>query len=247
MLNVVNTLLNLIERHTLWLYLACLVVILYYVRVYANARRDRANTIFTIEKEIAIHKEGRAMSAIGMMLGLMVVITALKYYLIPTLDVSALVTPTPTMTLPVPTRVPPTATPTATMAPTLTPRSQPTRPPTQVMVTPTNTAALPAPCPNPEIRITRPGMDARVSGRLAIVGTAKHANFQFYKVEIAPGEKPSAWSVVNNIHRQPVENGVLEELDTRALPNGVYWLQLVVVDHTGNFPPPCQVRIVIQN
>jgi len=52
---------------------------------------------------------------------------------------------------------------------------------------------------------------------------------------------------VNTIHRSPVLGGQLEELDTTALPNGVYWLQLTVVDQTGNFPPPCRVRIVIQN
>jgi hypothetical protein len=44
-----------------------------------------------------------------------------------------------------------------------------------------------------------------------------------------------------------VEAGRLEELNSADLPNGVYWLRLVVVDQTGNFPPPAAARIEIRN
>lgn len=256
MLNIISSLLNLIDQHVIWLYVACFVMILFYARSYARARQERENTIFTIEKEVAAHKEERAMSGIGFLLGIAVVITAIKFYLVPTLDLAAVAGPTPTLTLtlqlPSKTPVLPTATsspvptvPTATPRPTPIPQSTLTAPATaatsQVTVVPRSV------CADPNTRITSPGMNAVVSGSLAIIGTANHARFQFYKVEYGMGENPVSWHVIHDIHRTPVINGFLEELDTRMLPNGVYWLQLTVVDQSGNFPPPCRVRIVIRN
>ena len=86
-----------------------------------------------------------------------------------------------------------------------------------------------------------------MSGVVIIHGTATHGRFQFYKVEIGRGEEPTAWHVVSDIHEAPVINGVLDEFETTAVPDGVYCLQLTVVDQTGNFPPPCRVRLIIQN
>ncbi len=90
-------------------------------------------------------------------------------------------------------------------------------------------------------------MGAQVSGRVIIQGTAAHDHFQFYKVELGQGEEPTAWHVISDIHEAPVTNGVLDEFDTPAVPNGVYWLQLTVVDQMGNFPQPCRVRVIIEN
>lgn len=253
MLNVLSYLLNLIDTQVIWLYAACLVVILLYIRSYVIARRDQQNSVFTIEKEVAAHRQGRAMSGIGALLGIIVVITALKYYVVPSVDLSAIAEPTPTLTLSVPTRVatetptsmptPPQATPTNTVRPLRSPRPTETPEPTT-----SATAALASPyCPDPNMRITMPRMNAVISGRVAIHGTAKHEAFQFYKLEYGRGEKPASWHGINDIHKTPVTNGVLEEFDTTALPNGVYWLQLTVVDQSGNFPAPCQVRVVVQN
>ncbi|MBC7238868.1 MAG: hypothetical protein H5T71_02060, partial [Chloroflexi bacterium] len=55
MLNVVLFLANLIERHIVWVYGACLLVILINVRAYIRAHRDRINTIFPVEREVAAH------------------------------------------------------------------------------------------------------------------------------------------------------------------------------------------------
>lgn len=252
MLNLIALLLKLIEEHTIWLYGACFLVILYFVRSYFVAHRQRQNTVFTIEKEIAAHREGRAMSGVGAMLGIAVVITGIKYYVVPTIDVAKMVSPTPTLTIPVPpttvvvvaTRTP---TPqTTSSVPTQAPTPSPS--PTQDMQ-PTDTPPPPPPaaCADGNVCITSPGSGATVSGMVAIVGTANHAQFQFYKVEYAQGEQPGGWNVINDVHYSPVQGGVLEQLNAGALANGVYWVRLVVVDQTGNFPAPCQVRIVIAN
>jgi serine/threonine protein kinase len=109
-------------------------------------------------------------------------------------------------------------------------------------------ATAPAPiCSQPGVCLSSPRMNQRVSGVLAIEGTAQIEKFQFYKIEIATGEEPAAWSVVHETHDKPVEAGRLEELNSADLPNGVYWLRLVVVDQTGNFPPPAAARIEIRN
>jgi hypothetical protein len=249
-LNVIALLLTLIEQHTIWLYGACLLAILYFIRSYWVAHRQRENTVFTIEKEIAAHREGRAMSGVGAVLGIAVVITGIKYYVVPTVDVASMARPTPTLTIPVPTTAVVIATRTPTPEPEATtpkPDVTPTPSPTE-SAAPTNTPPPPAPaCADPNVCITSPGMGATVSGMVAIVGTADHPQFQFYKVEYGQGEQPGAWHVINDVHRSPVHGGVLEQLNAGALPNGVYWVRLVVVDQSGNFPPPCQVRIVVQN
>jgi hypothetical protein len=252
-LNIVSFLLDLITKHVIWLYLACLLVVVFYIRAYSVARRDRHNTIFTIEKEVAAHREGQAMSGVGIVLGVVVVITVLKFYLVPSIDLSIIIEPTPTFTLPVPTRVMPT--PTWTPTPTLTVIALPTARPSSTSPaetkSPTPAAATPVPppaaCPDTNVRITSPGANATIAGRVGILGTANQERFQFFKVEYSQGEKPGVWNGVNNIHKVPVINGVLEEFDTTALPNGVYWLQLTVVDQSGNFPPSCRVRVVIRN
>jgi len=247
-LNVVNLLISLIDEHVIWLYGICLLLILWYLRAFARARRERVNTVFTIEKEIAAHKEGRALSSIGVVLAVVVIITAFRFYVMPAVDIRALVEPTPTVELIVPTEEP-TGTPQQpTPQPptyTLTPRA--TRTPLPSVTPRPATPAPPAACPDPNICITQPGMNARVSGTFAIRGTATLDAFQFYKVEYGQGETPTVWNVIHDVHRTQVNQGVLEEWNTAGLPDGVYWLRLTVVDHTGNFPAPCQVRIVVQN
>lgn len=250
MFDIVSNLFGLIDQHAIWLYAGCLLLALYYLQVYLAARRDRANTIFTIEKEMAAHKQGRAMSGIGVALGLAVVITGVKFYVVPNVDVAQLTPPTPTMTFAPPTVVPPTATPTP-VTPTATPRPMPTAAPVAtvaVINTPAPTEEPPAAvCANPNVCITSPAPNAVVSGAVPIIGTAAGDRFQFFKIEISPGESPGAWSVYGDLRYRPVSQGNLGTLNSTAFANGVYWLQLVVVDETGNFGEPHRVRIVIQN
>ena len=246
MLNILGFALNIIDEYAIWLYAACSLAILLYIRSYAVARKERENTIFTIEKEVAAHREGRAMTGIGGVLGAVMVVTALKYYVMPSIDLATMLAPTPTLTLSIPTVVPHTPTPTL-VTPTATSRPRPTRRVVPTSVPATATPLPPAPCPDENVCITSPGMNASIAGRVAIQGTANHDRFQFYKVEYGQGEQPASWHVISDVHRTPVVNGVLEEFDTAGFPNGVYWLQLTVVDQSGNFPPPCRVRVLIQN
>ncbi len=252
MLEMLAATLDFLARYIIWIYVTCFAVIFYNLRIYAVARRTWVNTIFSVEREVSAHREARAMTNIGLMLGLVVVTVAVQHYVLPAADVLAFEAPLPTPTF----LLLPTATPTplleeaaevvtstATPIPTRTP--WPTATP-QLLPTATPTPA-PPPCPDPNVCITWPTNNAKLSGAVTIRGTAQHPNFQFYKIEYGIGENPDAWHSINDIVRTPVNNGVLMEFDSRALPNGVYWLRLTVVDITGNYPPPYQVRVIIEN
>ena len=85
-----------------------------------------------------------------------------------------------------------------------------------------------------------------LKGVVQIRGTANIGNFQFYKLEFGVGDNPQAWSFIgDDVGREPVVDDVLLTWDTSKIPPGVYTLQLTVVDITGNYPPPCQVKVSV--
>lgn len=102
-------------------------------------------------------------------------------------------------------------------------------------------------CPDTRAVLLRPGNGERVSGPLTILGTATHDQFQYYKIEFAPGAGATGGFVYLAGGQSPVVNGALASVPSSSLPNGPVTLQLVVVDQTGNWPPPCAVTIDVQN
>jgi hypothetical protein len=93
--------------------------------------------------------------------------------------------------------------------------------------------------------ISAPAIGAQVSGIVAISGAATHENFQYYKLEYGAGASPNVWSYFDGGDR-PVQGGRLGALNAGALPPGTYSIRIVVVDASGNFPPPCQTTIVVR-
>lgn len=244
-------LVKLIANYSYWLYLAGVLGILIYLRIALLARRERARSVFSLEKETATSKTYRAlMTALGIafLTGLVFVNTAL---IAPSLDTPADTEKTPMVFL-IPTSTPSPLPPTETAPPTATGRpvvtSQPIDVPTTPPPPPTNTPPMPAPaCPNPQVCITSPSPNAVVSGAVQIVGSASIGNFQYYKVEFGVGENPVGWSVVTDLRHSPVAGGLLDVWDTTFLESGVYKIRLTVVDQTGNFPPPHEVRVSVQH
>lgn len=160
----------------------------------------------------------------------------------------SMVTPMPEVTPTSPT----TATPSSTPKPTSTLEPSATLTPTPARLTPMYTPtheAIPGVmpnCPNRKARLTYPTVNAKLRGTIQIKGSANIDNFQFYKVEYGEGDNPKAWHGISDVHRTPVVDGVLDVWNTDALPEGVYTLRLTVVDNTGNYPEPCDVRVVIE-
>jgi hypothetical protein len=108
------------------------------------------------------------------------------------------------------------------------------------------TAAPPA--QGDQAAITSPQNNAVVRGQVAIVGSATHPQFQFYKIEFA--REPvvgEAWAIIGAIHQQQVTNGQLETWDTSQLPDGSYTLRLRVVRLDGNYSEYSVVQVVVAN
>lgn len=135
----------------------------------------------------------------------------------PTTDLTLVSILPPTPLPPTPTPVPPTATP---IPPTATP--------------------VPV-CPNPNVQINVPYPYTTFRQRyIRVVGNANIANFNHYRIEYSTVNDGHSW---NFLFRRdtPITNGELMTLDTSTVPRGSYGLRLTVVDHTGNYPEPCEV------
>lgn len=229
-----------------WIYLACGVVMLFYLRAILLSWRERGTALHIAEKEAATSRAYHSTLVIGGLLLVVVAVAFVDTTLAPALGAlpgeglppSMLVTPPPVLS-------PPPVTPTPTL-------ERPTRPagviPTPPLFPPlpSPTQPLPAPaCSNPQARITSPGMGAKLEGVVEIRGTADIEDFRYYKVEFAAGDSPSEWAYLGG-GREPVSHGLLFVWDVSGLPAGSYTLLLTVVDRTGNYPQPCDLRVVIE-
>lgn len=165
-------------------------------------------------------------------------------------------TPEPTNTAVPPTPVPPTPVPPTAIPPTAIPPTAipptPVPPPTPIPAPPTpapppEPVVVPPSCPDARSVITSPGVNENVSGSVAILGTATHESFQFYKLEFAPGANAAGGFNYFDGTSAQINGGRLGTLNTAALPNGAYTIRLTTVDLTANFPPPCTVTIQVSN
>ncbi|HXF63297.1 MAG TPA: hypothetical protein VNK95_16840 [Caldilineaceae bacterium] len=254
-----------------WIYAICGLVALYQIYRIWLVRAERKQAVFSLEREKAIRD---TYNIFGVALVLLVTM-GFTYFVSNTLAaaveplVSEALAPAPELPFyPTPTNTPLPATPTPTWTPTADPNAPPPaaageegtqtpepveEPPeetAEAVITPTPTPE-PAPvvqapvCPDSRAVLIRPGQNEVVKGVVNIIGTATHENFQYYKIEYAPGGGGGfAYLAGGN---SPVVSNVLASVDTTAWSNGPWTLQLVVVDQTGNWPPPCQVTITVQN
>jgi hypothetical protein len=241
-----------IKNNSPWVYGACALVALWYLRVAFVARRDRRHSVFTLEREAAMNRTYGAWTvaiALSIVMGVVYVLSTVvsdavaplvrEAKLPSTPQVVVMGNTTPSPTLPIP-EVTPTKPPTPRPRPTRRPEPTPVAAPTSA-----RPAVRPPRCPDPRAAITSPGLEAEVSGMVPIFGTAVHENFKFYKLEYGIGSNPGSWSYFDG-GETPVQDGRLGTLNAGALPPGSYGIRVVVVDTTGNFPQPCETLIVIR-
>ena len=127
----------------------------------------------------------------------------------------------------------------AVATPPATPTSEPT--PIAASVVAENSAR----CPNAQVTISAPAAGTLLTGAVGFTGSAVQDNFWFYKLEWAPaGSETFAYFAGS---RLAVTSGWLGTLDTTTLLNGDYVIRLTVVDLTGNYPPPCDVGVRVEN
>jgi len=111
--------------------------------------------------------------------------------------------------------------------------------------TPTQSATDGA-CTDPDSIINAPGVGAVLSGAITIAGTARLENFSFYKLEIRQ-EGTGAPYVTFYTGTSEVTSNTLAQFDTTPYPDGEYWIRLVVVNDTGNYPERCAILVVFDN
>jgi len=97
--------------------------------------------------------------------------------------------------------------------------------------------------------ITSPQNNAIVRGRVPIIGSATHSQFQFYKIEFArePAVSDENFGIVGAIHETQVVDGQLEIWDTSEIADGSYTLRLRVVRLDGNYTEYSVVQVVVAN
>lgn len=239
---VLARVLSLLRAYSLYLYAAGFLALVLSLNEIREARRLRQETIFALEKEIAVTRTRRGIGSVVGALVFLALVTYVTYAQLPSETHPPTVEPTPTMmVIELPTSTPVTPTPTRTRIPT---RPRATALPTTPIATPTSP---PAPvCPNPGVRIIAPGVNQVLSGQIVIRGTARIDQFQFYKLEYGLGEEPRQWNSIGEISRSPVVDDVLGTWNLAGFPAGPAWLRLTVVDASGNFPSPCDLRVVIR-
>lgn len=258
-----NIIIQNIADYASWIYFACGVTAL--IQLYRTwlVRAERRQAVFSLEREKAVRDLGNIFSIALALLLVMGVTYFTSTTLVKALAANAdLIAddfaagqnfpPTPTYTPSSTTLIgtPIASTPVAlsqttaiTVAETPTPAAVT---PTAIPLTATPAPIVQAPaCPDQRAVILRPGTNETVSGSVSMVGTAAHENFQYYKVEYAPAGTGSFSYLAGD--KNPVINGFLATINTNTLGNGAWTLQLTVVDQTGNWPPPCQVTIVVNN
>ncbi len=237
-------LVKLVADYAIWLYVLLVLVALLFLRAYVVARRERDNSIFTMERESAAGRMAQAT------MGLLVTLIAIAgvFYtakiLVEEVPLPEVI-PTPTVLIALPpSPTPPPLLPTPTM--TGTPRPRPTMAPQETETpTPELSSATPPDCPNPGVRISEPGSGAIVSGVIQIVGSATIADCGYYKFE-GRGNGFNDWTFIQRFE-EPISGGILGAWDTNSVTSGEYEFRLVVVEHSGNYPTPCTVRLSVQN
>ena len=233
-----------------WIYGVLGLVLIFFLRRAMMARREIARSTFKLEQEQAQSRYNRSVVISVVILVEVIAAFVVSNPLLPAPQTTP--EPTPTVTTGplvkatlTPTPLPPTITPTPKPSPTPLKRPTSLSPTPDVVATHTPEVRLPS-CPNPNARITSPGINQIVKGNVAIHGTANGGDFQYYKIEVGLGRDPNAWTVVGDLHYTPVDHGQLETFNSSAYGSGTYTLRLVVVDNTGNYPEPCRVTVIVQ-
>ena len=89
----------------------------------------------------------------------------------------------------------------------------------------------------PMAEITAPKSGTIIAGQVAVMGSAVHPAFDYYKLEVGPGDNPTddQMALITPLLRDQVLNGQLAVWDTTALGDGQYSLRLRVVQQDGNY------------
>jgi hypothetical protein len=214
-------------KYELLIYVVLAIGFLFAFRWLLKTWNEWRESVFTLEREFALHRMSQAAAFVILILILFFGELTTVSFVIPDLPASFFIS-TPTINV--------LATPTGTISAELA---------TQIALTP-----LPVPtlgntsgCLADKLMITSPKAGSQISGSVDLTGTVDIPDFGFYKYEVAPLNSDTWATIAAN--RQPVDNGPLGQWDTTTLSPGDYQLRLVVINTQGQSLPPCIIPLRI--
>ena len=214
-----------------WIYLILGLVGLFFLRRFIMAWQELRGAVFGLERESAQVRLNQAASALVLLLTITVIEFILVSFVAPAIP-GAIPLPTPTLNL--------LATPTTTLPAGSAPAGG---------ITSTQAASfVPTPvsgCIPGQIEITSPKNGEEVSGAVIIIGTARIANFGFYKFKIKRPDE-SIWLTIQ-AGNEIVSAGQLGTWDTSRLTPGEYQFSLVVQDGAGQELPPGTINLRVSS
>jgi membrane peptidoglycan carboxypeptidase len=86
---------------------------------------------------------------------------------------------------------------------------------------------------HPDVRITKPASFSYLRGDIVVRGHANPEGFDYYRLQYGSGLNPTRWVQIGDNSSKQVRGGTLVRWKTEGL-NGLYTLQLVVVDLDGH-------------
>lgn len=191
--------------------------------------REWRNAVYSLEREFALGRLGRATALGFLVLGLFFAEFYIATFIAPALPASDLMI-TPTLDLlasPQPT-LPSTDATQAALAP----------------VTPSIQNGMSG-CVADKIMITSPKSGDEVKAVVDLIGTANIPDFGFYKYEVAPIGTQN-WATIS-ADREPKQDELLGKWNTLSRSNGDYFLRLVITDNVGNSLEPCVIAVRVLN
>ncbi len=191
--------------------------------------REWRNSVYTLEREFALGRLGRATALGFLVLGLFFVEFYIATFIAPSLPASDLLT-TPTLDL--------LSSPQATL-----PSADATQAAIALATQPVQKGM--SGCVKDKIMITSPKSGDVVNAVVDLIGTADVPNFGFYKYEIALAGTQN-WKTIS-ADREPKKDGKLGSLNTLSLSNGDYFLRLVITDNVGASIEPCVIAVRVLN
>lgn len=217
------------RAYEIWIYIILGILALWQIRKFALAWEELRGAFFGLEREAAQSRVNAAATMVVILIIMAIAEFTVVTFVVPTLPgANFLATPTlnllatPTITLPAPTR-------NASGTQEATP-------------TPSELAAAEG-CVVEQINLTSPKNGDRLSGSVAIQGSASIPNFGFYTLQIAhPGD--TVWLPIQ-VGQQVIRKDLLGTWDTTSIAPGEYLLRLVVTDNIGNTLTPCGIEVTV--
>jgi hypothetical protein len=97
-----------------------------------------------------------------------------------------------------------------------------------------------------DVAITSPALYGHIAGIITILGNARPGDFRLYKLQYGQGINPSQWVPIGGEHYNRVDNNVLEYWDVSQMPDGLYSLELGVVEGNGNYRT-ARIQVIVEN